>query len=88
MEPTTIDSIPSGGLFAVRSATMIAKTATREELIELLRGTEEQRQELDRENARLREALAEIKAQTDGRNSSHIGQDRAFSIARNILSNK
>ena len=38
---------------------LIAKTASREELIELLRGTEEQRQALERENARLRERLPE-----------------------------
>jgi len=30
-------------------------------------------------------ALREIVQETDGRNSSHIGQDRAFCIARNVL---
>lgn len=37
--------------------TLIEKTATREELVELLRGTEEQRQQLAARNETLRAAL-------------------------------
>lgn len=37
---------------------------------------------LERERNRAIEALRDILAQTDGRNPSHIGQDRAFAIAK------
>lgn len=40
---------------------------------------------MDTIEEKLIKALHEIVQETDGRNSSHIGQDRAFCIAREAL---
>lgn len=41
--------------------------------------------EAEQEIAKLITALESIKEETDGRNASHIGQDRAYCIAKEVL---
>lgn len=44
-------------------------------------------EKLEESHAELLEALKEIIEQTDGRNNSVMGQDRAYSIARAAIAN-